>query len=116
MKALKPLLAIALAVILVSGWILWRDYEEKMFPRHAPVHRDLHQAVAELRTAPVQDLQMQRAMVTPQKEFRPSVHATSTPLPPSSYEAIPWEYRLPYHQSNVSRGLYVLPTHHEVEH
>jgi hypothetical protein len=116
MKALKPLLAIALAVILVWGWILWQDHEEKKALRPFTAHTDLQESATGLGTAPVLDLQMQRTMVTPEKEFRPPVRAASTPLPPSSYEAIPWEYRLPYHQSNVSRGLYVLPANHKVEH
>jgi len=116
MKALKPLLAIALAVILVSGWILWQDHMEKTSLRPVAAHSDLQKAAADLRSAPVSDLRMQRAMVTPEREFRLPVRATSAPLPPSSYEAIPWEYRLPYRQSNVSRGLYIVPANHKVQH
>ena len=116
MKALKPPVAIALAVILVAGWILWQDRMEGRTLRPMHAHSDLQKAAVDSTFTPVSEVLMQRAMVTPEREFRLPVRATSAPLPPSSYEAIPWEYRLPYRQSNVSRGLYIVPANHKVEH
>lgn len=116
MKALKALVAIALAVILVAGWILLQDRTERMSTRSAATRGDLQKAAADFRSMPVSEFGMQRAMITSEKEFRPAVRPTSTPLPPSSYEAIPWEYRLPYRQSNVSRGLYIQPVNQKNEH
>lgn len=115
MKALKSVLAILLAAILAG--VLWRDDGKEALEAPALKEDAAAPPDKEAEEAPSSDLLIRHpAPVAPVENFRPPVPAKSERLAPNPYTAIPWEVRLPFRQSHIDRGLYIVPMNRKVEH